>query len=161
MILLTLLACATSTPETAPIESKAPTAKTSTWKHYGTPFKVASTLPAKTVIEAPEKRVNQQIRVTGPIDKVCRKAGCWMVVTDGEGQTLRVIMKDHAFGVPTDTEVGPNTKADIEGTLVAHTLDEKTKAHLRSEADGIPEENTKTFDQRYELVATGIAIQAG
>jgi hypothetical protein len=131
------------------------------WAHYGDAFTVAEADDCKALIADPDAKVDQVVRVTGRIDNVCQKAGCWMVIADDEGKYLRVTMKEHAFGVPTDTSTGEGTLADIEGKLIKKELDAKTLEHLKSEAKGAPEELEKQFAPKYEIVATGVSVKQG
>lgn len=131
------------------------------WAHYGDPFTKESAVPCEQVTKDPEASVDQLVRVEGQIQNVCQKAGCWMVVADDDGNYLRITMKDHAFGVPTDTKTGPETRVDVEGKLIKKTLDEKTLAHLKSEAKGTDEELEKQFAPKYEIVATGVSVKQG
>jgi hypothetical protein len=131
------------------------------WAHYGEAFTQAEAKDCASLIADPDAHVDQTVRVTGQIDNVCQKKGCWMVIADADGQYMRVTMKDHAFGVPTDTTTGEGTLADIEGTLIKKELDEKTLEHLKSEAKGSAEELEKQFAPKYEIVATGVALKQG
>jgi len=38
---------------------------------------------------------------SGRITEVCQKEGCWLVIEEN-GQSARVMVKDHAFAVPKD-----------------------------------------------------------
>jgi hypothetical protein len=175
-----LVACGTPAPEVpaeAPVEAPAEakvdekadehaSMKTDAvikdgWAHYGTAFTSAQAQDCGAVIDGAASLENQTVRVTGRIDNVCQKAGCWLVIADADGEYLRVSMKDHAFGVPMDTKTGEGTMADIEGTLVKKELDAKTLEHLKSEAKGTPEELEKQFAPKYEIVATGVAVKLG
>lgn len=41
-------------------------------------------------------------KVTGTIDAVCQKKGCWMELKNADGSTVRVTFKDYAFFMPKD-----------------------------------------------------------
>ncbi len=131
------------------------------WAHYGEPFQQAEAKDCAAIIADPDPMVDTTVRVTGRIDNVCQKAGCWMVIADEDGEYLRVTMKGHGFGVPTDTKTGEGTMADIEGTLIKKELDEKTLEHLKSEAKGDEADLEKQFAPKYEIVATGVSVKAG
>ena len=165
MFFYLLAACSTSTAPEAPVAEpthEAPTAQKSAagWSHYGAEFTLASAADCKTVTQHPEANLDKTLRVEGEIKNVCQKAGCWMVIADDDGEFLRIRMKDHAFGVPTDTKTGPGTRVDVEGTLIKKELDSKTLAHLKSEAKGTPEELEKQFAPKFEIIATGISVKS-
>ncbi|MCA9566772.1 MAG: DUF4920 domain-containing protein [Myxococcales bacterium] len=130
------------------------------WSHYGSPFTKDAAAPCGELLAHPDQAVDTTVRVQGRIENVCQKAGCWMVLADEDGNYLRVTMKDHDAGVPTDTKTGAGTMADVEGTLVAKPLDPETLAHLKSEAKGDAEAVAKQLAPKYELVATGVSVKA-
>jgi hypothetical protein len=41
-------------------------------------------------------------KLTGKIDAVCQKKGCWMELKNADGTTMRVTFKDYAFFMPKD-----------------------------------------------------------
>jgi hypothetical protein len=41
-------------------------------------------------------------KLSGTIDAVCQKKGCWMELKNGEGSTVRVTFKDYGFFMPKD-----------------------------------------------------------
>lgn len=177
MLIALFIACSTpatdheAAPEHAPAaeahaeqghEAHATTEKaavTDGWAHYGDAFTVAESADCAGLIGDPAASVDKTVRVNGRIENVCQKAGCWMVVADEDGNYLRITMKDHAFGVPTDTATGPGTRVDVEGTLIAKQLDPETLAHLKSEAKGDEATLAEQFAPKYEIVATGVAVK--
>ena len=52
------------------------------------------------------------VKLTGTIEAVCQKKGCWMELTNAEGEPLRVTFKDYAFFMPKDAS---GKTAIIEG----------------------------------------------
>ena len=70
-----------------------------------------------------------QVKLTGTIDEVCQKKGCWMDVNMGENQTLRVRFKDYGFFVPKDAA----GKTVVMDALAFH--DTVTVAELRHYAE--------------------------
>jgi hypothetical protein len=88
--------------------------------------------------------------IEGKVSDVCQKKGCWTVLSDG-ARTLRITMKDHAFGIPKDAS---GATAQFKGELVAKPLDPKTVAHYASEK-GLPAGATETW----ELVASSARLK--
>lgn len=41
-------------------------------------------------------------KLTGKIDAVCQKKGCWMELKNTDGSTMRVTFKDYGFFMPKD-----------------------------------------------------------
>ncbi len=116
--------------------------------HFGTPFTLASATPLSKSLTA---KPDEVIQVSGKIDKVCQKKGCWMVVKDGEAEA-RILMKDHAFNVPMDSA---GKLAVIEGTLASRTFNEKQVKHLEKDGGGDP---AAVSGERTEYVLTASAV---
>lgn len=132
------------------------------WEHFGTDFTTApeSTLRCETLLADPAAHVNQTVRVTGRVADVCQAKGCWMVLTpkDGGEQMMRVTMKDHAFSVDKQ---GHGREAELEGVLIAKTVDPETVAHYEGEAgaEGKVPEKQATGGVSYELVASAVRFR--
>lgn len=97
--------------------------------HFGAPFALAEPQPLATVLAA--ELPSDAVKVSGTVEAVCQKKGCWMVIKDGE-MTARVLVKDHAFAIPMD---GEGKAALVEGTLEAKELSEANVAHLKKDGD--------------------------
>ena len=171
--LLLVLAVACGSPEAPPAETPAPTAEATAdapvaakeappaaparddakWKYFGEPFTVAEAVPAKSVFGNPEPHADKPVRVVGELSEVCQKAGCWAVVRDGAGHSLRIKMKDHAFGIDKDTR---GKACDVEGQLVSRKVDPEELAHFESEGAKDHPEAGKTV--AWELVASSVAV---
>jgi hypothetical protein len=129
------------------------------WQLYGAAFPAtapaAVALPA--VLEAPATFLGRDLVVEGKVSDVCQKKGCWMVMADGD-RTLRVTMKDHAFGV---TFGATGQTAQISGQLVEKAVDAKTVEHYRAESGEkarLPED-AAAGGKTYELVATAVKLR--
>jgi hypothetical protein len=155
-----LVACGGAPEVAAPAAPPAPPADVpavpapSADTHFGTEFSIANSITAVDVMADPAKFAGAPVHVTGRVADVCQKAGCWMVLAEGD-KTLRVTMKDHSFSVAKD---GAGAQCEIEGTLVAKEVDADTVAHLEGESakpEMMPEKG-KVGETVYELVATGV-----
>ena len=114
---------------------------------------------AASVLAAPADFVGRPLSVEGRVADVCQKAGCWMVVTDGD-KTMRVRMKDHAFSVAKDS-TGKTCR--VQGEVVALDVDPDTIAHFKGESakPEVMPENDLPEDAKvtYELVASAVRMQ--
>jgi hypothetical protein len=144
--------CATSHAG-SPSEAKAVERDDATWKYFGAPFTVADALPASQVLADPSKHAEGTVRMTGELADVCTKMGCWAVVRDGEGRSVRITMKDHAFGIDKDTK---GRKVDVEGQLVSQKVDPKKLEHYASE--GATEHPEEGKDVAWSMVASSVAV---
>ncbi len=124
-----------------------------TWKYFGAPFTVASALPASQVLADPAAHADKPVRMTGELSEVCAKMGCWAVVRDGEGRSVRITMKDHSFGIDKDTK---GRKVDVEGQLVSQKVDPKKLEHYAEE--GATEHPEAGKDVAWSMVASSVAV---
>lgn len=155
------LACGTSDsevtlpPAVEPVvaAAPAPVAAAEDWKHFGAPFTVAEATPASVVFANPTPLAGQVVRVKGELTEVCQKMGCWAVVRDDAGNSVRITMKDHAFGIDKDMA---GRGCDVEGELVQKAVDPERTKHFESEGSTNPPEAGKT--EAWELVATSVAV---
>lgn len=143
---------AAAAPEPGTRAADAVPAAGADWKTFGTAFTVSAATPVKDLLDAPQGSVGKVVRIEGTIVDTCQKKGCWMVMSDGARQ-IRVMTKDHAFGVDTNST---GLWADVEGTVIEKAHDAEEAAHLASEAarpELMPE---KAGAPTYQLVATAI-----
>jgi len=121
--------------------------------HYGKTFELADKSPLGKVAAGATDGQELNVRITGTIDKVCQKKGCWMVVKDGDFEA-RVIMKDAAFTVPFDATGKP---AQVEGTLKVKVYSEAQAKHL-AEDGGQDPATVKGEKKEFLLTATAVEI---
>ena len=123
------------------------------WKYFGEPFTVSTALPLAKVMENPEQHAKTPVRVTGELSEVCQKMGCWAVVRDGQGNSMRITMKDHAFGIDKDTK---GREVDLEGQLVSKPVDPKQLEHYAEE--GATEHPEAGKSVAWSVVASSVAV---
>lgn len=121
--------------------------------HFGNPFTLADATPLSDAITT--AKADAPVLVTGEVEAVCQKKGCWMVVKDGTN-SARVLMKDHAFAVPMDCR---GKSVTVEGTLTSRTFTEAQVKHLAKDGGKDPE---AVSGERTEhvLTASGISIRS-
>jgi len=122
--------------------------------HYGTTFALTEAKPLGSVLAGATDGQELNVRVSGTIEKVCQKKGCWMVVKDGDVEA-RVVMKDHAFTVPVDSKGKP---AQVEGTLKVRVFTEAQAKHLAEDGG---EDPTKVSGDKKEFQLTASAVEIG
>ena len=124
------------------------------WADFGAGFTVEAVTPAATLLADPASFESRTVRVEGRVADVCQKAGCWMVIAEGD-QTMRVLMKDHGFAVARDAT---GATCQVEGVVTKRVLDDEWVEHLESESadkENMPEKNA-TAGVIYELEATAV-----
>ncbi|MFK7784880.1 MAG: DUF4920 domain-containing protein [Crocinitomicaceae bacterium] len=129
-------------------------------KSYG-PVEVApeKSVGVDKVMEVNEKMMDAtEFTFEGEIVDVCAKAGCWVNVDAGNGETFMVRFKDH-FTIPPGTE--PGTKAYFHGTAFNDTVSVDMLRHFAEDAGKSPEEIEKITDPEFKLgfTADGIVLQ--
>ena len=127
------------------------------WSTFGAPVTGRTEVPARELLAEPAAFVGKELVVTGRVADVCSKAGCWMVIAEGD-QTMRVRMKDHGFSVAKD---GAGSDCRVQGTVVAIEVDPETVAHFEGESrkPGLMPEKRAEGGMVYELVASGVALR--
>lgn len=155
-LMVGLVACGTNdAPEVEPAPAaETPAATTAEWTHAGAPFSVEEAVEASVVLTDPAGHSESPVRITGELAEVCVRKGCWAVVRDDQGHSMRVTMKDHAFGVPTDSK---GYACDIEGQLVRKQVDQKTLDHYAEE--GATEHPEAGQTEAWELVAVAVSTK--
>ncbi len=121
--------------------------------HFGAPFQLADATPLGKAIAAGSG--DAPVKVSGTVEAVCQKKGCWMVVKDGT-ESARVLMKDHGFAVPMDSR---GKSVVVEGTLTSREFDEAQVKHLEADRGGDPSKVSGTRKE-HVLTASGIEIRA-
>lgn len=92
------------------------------------------------------------------ISEVCSKAGCWINVDKGNGETFMVRFKDH-FTIPIDTKVG--SEAYLHGIAYWDTISVEMLQHFAYDAGETEEEINKITEPSFELSfeADGITLK--
>lgn len=89
----------------------------------------AAALSVSEVLAQADALAGKSVKVTGMVDKVCQKKGCWFVVKEGD-ETIRITAKGYGFFVPSKS---PGMTATIEGELSVKMLDEAAAKHYEAE----------------------------
>ena len=114
----------------------------------GEPMPEGEATPIAVAAADPAAHAGQAAKFTGRITQVCQKKGCW-VVLEQDGQSARVMAKDHGFAVPKDA----SGQAVAYGVLEAEPITEEHARHL-VEDDGAQ----APAEKELRIVATSIEI---
>jgi len=100
----------------------------------------------------------KEYTVEGKIEEVCAKAGCWIHVDKGNGETFMVRFKDH-FTIPTDTKSG--TVAVLHGRAFVDTVSVELLRHFAEDAEKSKEEIEKITEPKvnFGFEADGIRLR--
>jgi hypothetical protein len=104
------------------------------------------------------KSGRQEYTFEGTLTEVCSKAGCWVNIDKGDGETFMVRFKDH-FTIPTETE--PGTEAFLHGELYRDTVTVDLLRHFAEDAGKSEEEINAITEPKFELgfEADGIVLK--
>lgn len=107
----------------------------------------------------------KSVKVTGTVDQVCAKKGCWFVLRpDDEAhkdKTIRITSKGYRFFMPRSS-VGQ--KAVVEGDFQITKLSESEAQHLeddRVEAEGGEAKKIEGEQVEVQIAAVGVEMRAG
>lgn len=117
---------------------------------YGKPMPATKAVPVAEAVAGFDKLAGTPQRYSGRITQVCQAEGCWMVLEDN-GQTARVMFKDHAFLIPKDS----SGRAEVVGVLSRKELTPEQVEHLKEDAKGLA-----VSPVEYRILAEGVEIEA-
>lgn len=125
---------------------------------FGAAVTLTEATPLERVVAEPAAFAGRPVRVDASIGDVCRKKGCWMVITDGERE-VRVRFKDYGFFAPRDAS---GRRVIVQGEVKAEELSEQAARHYAEES-GDPARAAELHgpQQVVTLIATGIEVLAG
>ncbi len=169
LLLLTLGAChatphgAGAKPEVTAerVVAAASAAEPSRLGKYGAPLGSAPAASLASVLDAPERFAGKPVQLEGHVRRACTAMGCWMELAESAAEDApgcRVIMKDHAFFVPTDSA---GSDARVEGTLAVRHIDAAQVAHMESEGAAFPHKAADGSAEEVRFVATGVELRRG
>ena len=98
---------------------------------FGTKISEGDIISSVDVIRIVGTEVSMNLRVEGEIKEVCQMKGCWMTMSLGNDETMRITFKDYAFFVPKDS---PGTFAIVEGVAKYEEQSVATLKHYAEDA---------------------------
>lgn len=131
-------------------------------KKYGAGTTLEKGVAITDLLAKPADFVGKQVRIDGVITEVCKKRGCWMMLTDpASGKGLRIKVDDGVIVFPIEAM---GKKASAEGVFEELKLTpEQVAAHAKEEAaeqgkpvdEVAPKAEGETI---YQLKGTGAVI---
>jgi hypothetical protein len=110
-------------------------------KVYGKKVTLKEVTPVADILGNPEKYDGKQVLVEGKVGDVCKKMGCWMMLTgEGKVESIRVKVKDGEIVFPQDAR---GRMARVQGVVSVRTM---TKEQLIAQGEHMAEEQGVTFD---------------
>lgn len=126
----------------------------------GKPFTVKEPVSLATLLAHSDDYAGKTVQVKGKITEVCQMMGCWLDLTNEDGQKIRIKVNDGEIEFPKDS-AGKMAVAEGKFTKTELTRDEAV-ARAKEEA----EEKGKKFDPAsvksgmtlYQIQGTGAVI---
>ena len=122
--------------------------------HRGAPFQIKDVTDFDTMLAKAAEHHNKTVRVSGKVDTVCKKKGCWMFLKGQKGdKSARITFANYSFFVPLDAA---GSDAIVEGQVQVTTMGEAERKHLADDA-GKPVESIPA--QEVRLIATAVELR--
>ncbi len=80
-------------------------------KYFGTKITPDNAIPYHGMLEKMGERDSFPVKVSGTTGDVCQNKGCWMTLTDKDGEEMFVQFEDYGFFMPKDI-AGKNVVID-------------------------------------------------
>jgi hypothetical protein len=152
---------ATGVRTSEPVPSLPKPDKAANVGHYGEPLSSGSRVSLASVLERPDRYTGRTLLVEGHVRRACTRMGCWMELAEtskDDAPACRVIMKGHAFFVPTDSA---GSSARVEGTLDVRRIDAAQVAHMESEGAEFKRKAADGSAEELRFVANGVELWRG
>jgi hypothetical protein len=125
-------------------------------ERYGAPLVArAPELSVTELLAAPERFDGAELVLTGTVDEVCLRKGCWMTLTSGE-RTVRVVFLDYAFFVPRDCAGATARAAGV--FRIRETSAEMARHYLEDAGRTDEAEGVAGPVRSYVFVASGVEL---
>jgi len=102
---------------------------------------------------------SMETKVTGTVESVCKKKGCWVNIVSEDGREMFVKFKDYGFFLPKDCE---GRKVVMEGKAFRETTSVDELQHYAEDEGASKEEIAKITEPKDELkfMASGVMLLA-
>jgi len=155
----TFLSCSQHTPNQETSNSTAAVDSTVlNQQYFGDSISADSAKPVSELKKLMGEEKMLPIKLTGKVEAVCQKKGCWMNLTNGNGEKLRVTFKDYKFFVPKDCA---GKTAFIQGVASTEETSVAELQEFAKDAGKSKEEIAAIKEPKKELVfeASGVIIR--
>lgn len=140
-------------------ESKNETAAVdTTMQYFGDSITLDGAMPSAELSANMKDKDSLKVKLTGTINEVCQKKGCWMTMNIGNDKTMQVRFKDYAFFVPKDAS---GKTAVVEGVAFTDTTSVADLQHYAEDAGKSKEEIAKITEPEINISfeARGVVIK--
>lgn len=133
-------------------------AKDTSLLYFGDSITTEGAVAADQLITKLAGKDSINIKLSGTIEDVCQKKGCWMNINIGNGKSMKVKFKDYAFFVPKDAA---GKTVYIEGYAYNDTISVADQKHYAEDAGESKEEIAKITQPEISISfeANGVIIK--
>ena len=132
--------------------------KDTTLMYFGDTITMDGAIASEQLLAKLAGKDSINIKLSGTIEDVCQKKGCWMNLSIGNGQSMKVKFKDYAFFVPKDAA---GKTVYIEGYAYNDTISVAELKHYAEDAGETKEEIAKITQPEISISfeANGVIIK--
>jgi hypothetical protein len=129
-----------------------------TLQFFGDSITEAGAVAADQLAAQMQGKDSMKVKLTGKIEEVCQKKGCWMTMNIGNDQIMQVKFKDYAFFVPKDAS---GKTVVLEGVAFTDTVAVAELKHYAEDAGKSKEEIEKITEPEISIAfeANGVIIK--
>jgi len=127
-------------------------------QYFGDSITLTDAIAADQLAIQMKGKDSLKIKLTGTIEEVCQKKGCWMNMNIGNNRSMRISFKDYAFFVPKDA--GGKTVV-IDGVAFTDTTSVAELQHYAEDSGQSKEEIAKISEPEINISfeANGVIIK--
>ena len=153
IMLVALLATASSLASAETLRLSEPVATTSTTETFGSVIdETVMDVALAELLSTPTEYLGEAVKVNTRVSKVCQKKGCFFIAQQDE-YVVRVSFRDYGFFVPTDIS---GKQVTLVGELIEQQISDAQAEHFNSDLAG-SQAHIKAGVQ-YELVADAVRV---
>ena len=108
------------------------------------------------LLASPSAHEGKTVALEGRVRQACQKKGCWMEITQGSKEAVRVTFKDYGFFVPKDCA---GSRVKLEGVVAVKELSEAKAKHYEDEGATVPR-GKDGVAREVSVVASGVELTA-
>ncbi|HFC00716.1 MAG TPA: DUF4920 domain-containing protein [Phaeodactylibacter sp.] len=126
---------------------------------YGAKITPDNALTFDAMLEKMDNLDSMQTKVTGTVESVCQKKGCWVNIVSEDGREMFVKFKDYGFFLPKDCG---GRKVVMEGEAFREKTSVEELRHYAEDGGASKEEIAAITEPKEELkfIASGVLLLA-
>lgn len=126
---------------------------------FGEKINADNALTFTALLNKMDQLDSMETKVTGTVESVCKKKGCWVNIVSDDGREMFVKFKDYGFFLPKDCE---GRKVVMEGKAFREVTQVDELQHLAEDGGASKEEIAKITEPKEELkfMASGVMLLA-